>query len=139
MLTDDRFGGLRARLARAIVGWLPIALGLGWLVGELTGCGRFAATCSGAAEPLLLGLQVAVFALLLVVPAAASIATAAALSLVVAAVVASLILSASGGAAGGGAREAALGFILVLAWLVGLALSVVRRARSLRATARPVS
>ena len=33
-----------------LVGWLPIALGLGWLLGEMTGCGRFAATCDGSAD-----------------------------------------------------------------------------------------
>jgi hypothetical protein len=139
VLTDERFGGPRRRLARAIVGWLPIAFGLGWLVGEVTGCGRFAATCTGAAEPVLLGLQVAVFALLLLVPAVATIATTAALSLFVAAVAASLILSASGGAVGGGVREAALGVVLVIAWLGGLALALARRARTLRSAARPVS
>jgi hypothetical protein len=115
-LTDDHFGGSRARLVRAIVGWLPIALGLGWIVGESTGCGRFAASCDGAAEPVLRGVQLAVFAL----------AT-------------SLILSASGAAVGGGVREAALGSVLVIAWLVGLALALARRARTLRSTARPVS
>ncbi len=47
--------------ARALIGWLPIALGLGWLVGEMTGCGRFAATCDdGVAGPMLFVLQVVV-------------------------------------------------------------------------------
>ena len=32
---------------------------LGWLVGEMTGCGRFAATCDGSADPFVLALQVA--------------------------------------------------------------------------------
>ena len=33
---------------RAFLGWLPIAFGVSWLVGEITGCGRFAATCDGS-------------------------------------------------------------------------------------------
>ncbi len=139
-LTDDRFGGPRGRLARAVIGWLPIALGLGWLIGEVTGCGRFAATCDGGAvEPMLLVFQVGVFALLLLIPAAASIATTAGLSLVIAAVVASLILSATGTAADEDSRRAALGIVLLLAWLAGLAIAVLRRVRTLGSPTSPVS
>ncbi|HEV7603349.1 MAG TPA: DnaJ domain-containing protein [Candidatus Limnocylindrales bacterium] len=138
-LTDERFGGSRGRLVRAIIGWLPIALGLSWLIGEMTGCGRFAASCNGAADPILLGLQVAVFAVLLIVPTAASVATTAALALCVAAVSASLILSATGGAADDASRRTALGGILLISWLVGLGFAAVRLAGSLRSGARPVS
>jgi curved DNA-binding protein CbpA len=138
-LTDDRFGGVRGRLVRAIIGWLPIALGLGWIVGESTGCGRFAASCDGATEPILLAVQVAVFVVLLVVPAIASVATTAALALFAAAVVASLILSATGGAADSDAGRTVLGVVLLLGWLAGLAIAIVRRARTLRTTTSPVS
>ncbi|MEP6639201.1 MAG: DnaJ domain-containing protein [Chloroflexota bacterium] len=139
-LTDDRFGGPRGRLARAAIGWLPIALGLSWLVGELTGCGRFAASCDGGAvEPLLLVAQVAVLAALLLVPVAASIAAMAALALLTAAAVASLILSATGTAADGDSRRAALGIVLLLAWLVGLAVAAARRLRTLSSPTSPVS
>jgi hypothetical protein len=139
-LTDDRFGGPRGRLARAAIGWLPIALGLSWIVGEMTGCGRFAATCDdGAVAPMLFLLQVLVFAVLLVVPAAGSIATIAALTLLAVAIVASLVLSATGGAADGDARRAALGSMLFVAWLVGLGIALARRARVARSGASPVS
>jgi hypothetical protein len=139
-LTDERFGGARGRLARALVGWLPIALGLSWMVGEMTGCGRFAATCDdGLSGPLLFVLQILAFVLLLAIPVAASIATMAALTLLAAAVVASLVLSATGGAADGDSRRAALGLILLLAWLAGLAIAVVRRARTFRSGTSPVS
>ena len=139
-LTDERFGGARGRLARALVGWLPIALGLSWMVGEMTGCGRFAATCDdGLAAPLLFVLQILAFVLLLAIPAAASIATMAALTLLAAAVVASLVLSATGSAADGDSRRAALGLVLLLAWLAGLTIAVVRRARTFRSGTSPVS
>ena len=139
-LTDERFGGLRGRLARAIIGWLPIAFGLGWLVGELTGCSRFAATCDGGVvDPLLLGLQVAMLALLLLAPAAASAAAMAALTLLVAAVAASLILSATGSAADGDSRRVALGVVLLVAWLVGLVIAIARWARTLGSPTSPVS
>lgn len=139
-LTDDRFGGVRGRLVRAIIGWLPIALGLGWGMGELTGCGRFAASCDGgASEPVLLALQVAAFVVLLLIPAIASVAAAAALALLVAAVVASLILSATGAAADSDARRTVLGVVLLLGWLAGLGVAIVRRVRTLRTTTSPVS
>jgi hypothetical protein len=139
-LTDERFGGTRGRLARALVGWLPIALGLSWMVGEMTGCGRFAATCDdGVAGPMLLVLQVLAFAVLLAIPAAASISTMAALTLLAAAVVASLVLSATGSAADGDSRRVALGVILLLAWLAGLTIAVFRRARTFRSGTSPVS
>jgi curved DNA-binding protein CbpA len=138
-LTDERFGGVRGRVARAIVGWLPIALGVGWVVGELTGCGRFAATCDGASEPFVLLLQVAALGVLLLVPALASVATMAALALFAAAVIAALILSATGSAADGDSRRAALGAVLLVAWLVGLAIAVMRRIRALPSPTRPVS
>jgi len=130
---------MRGRAARAVVGWLPIAFGLGWLLGEITGCGRFAATCDGAAEPMILVLQVGVLALLLAIPAVASVATTAALSLLGAAIVATLILSATGEAADGDARRATLGVVLLIAWLAGLAIAVMRRVRTLSNPGRPVS
>ena len=138
-LTDERLGGVRARVARAIIGWLPIAFGIGWIAGELTGCGRFAATCDGSADPLVTILQVAVLALLLVVPVVASIATMATLALFSAAIVAALILSATGSAADGDSRRVALGAVLLVAWFVGLAIAVIRRLRTLSPPTRPVS
>ena len=138
-LTDERLGGVRGRVARAVIGWLPIAFGIGWIVGELTGCGRFAATCDGSADPFVLILQVAVLALLLVVPVLASIATMAALALFAAAIVAALVLSATGSAADGDSRRTALGAVLLVAWFVGLAIAVMRRFRTMSSPTRPVS
>ncbi len=40
---DDAHPGTVGRIARALVGWAPIALGIGWIGGEISGCGRFAA------------------------------------------------------------------------------------------------
>jgi len=138
-LTDEHVGGIRGRVARAVIGWLPIAFGIGWLVGELTGCGRFAASCDGAATPFVLLLQGLLLAVLVLVPALASIATVAALTLLGAAVITSLVLSATGGAADSTARQLALGGVLLISWLAGLAIGVMRRLRELPASGRPVS
>ena len=138
-LTDTHYGGWRGRVVRAVIGWLPIALGLGWLIGELTGCGRFAATCDGSADPIGLALQLGVLAVLLAVPVLASLSTMASLTVLGASLLAALILSATGSAADGDSRRAALGFVLVVAWLVGLAVAIWRRWGAVPAPTRPVS
>ena len=138
-LFDDRVGGLSIRVGRAFIAWLPIAIGLGWFAGELTGCGRFAATCDGGADPFVFLLQVAVLAVLLLVPPIASIAAVAAVTALVAAVGAALVLSASGGASESDSRASALGAILLVAWLGGAAIAVFRRVRTLGTPGSPVS
>jgi hypothetical protein len=138
-LTDTHYGGWRGRVVRAVIGWLPIALGIGWLIGELTGCGRFAATCDGSAGPIALTLQIGVLAVLLAVPVLASLTTMASLTVLGASLIAALILSATGSAADADSRRVALGFVLVVAWLVGLAVAIWRRWGTVPAPTRPVS
>jgi hypothetical protein len=50
-----------------------------------------------------------------------------------------LLLSATGSAADEGSRRAALAALLLVAWLSGLAIALVRRIRSGPRSARPVS
>jgi curved DNA-binding protein CbpA len=141
-LLDEGSGGIRGRAIRAVVGWLPLAFGIGWIAGEMTGCGRFAATCDGSADPFVIALQVGLLALLLAVPILASLTTMATITLLVVAAFVALVLSATGAAADGDSRRATLGAVLVLAWLAGLAIAGVRRARAMPARAdptRPVS
>jgi DnaJ domain len=137
-LTDEHLGGLRGRLGRALIGWLPIALGIGWLVGELTGCGRFAATCDGSAGPIALGLQLAVFAALVLVPALGTISAMAAIAVLAVSLVAALILSANTGGPDD-TRRTTLGVLLVVGWLVGAAIAVRQRLGAGRRPASPVS
>jgi hypothetical protein len=138
-LTDPRAGGPRGRVVRAFVGWLPVALGIGWALGEITGCGRFAATCDPSVGPLILLLQGAALVGLLVTPSLASLAAAAALGLLVAAVAATLVLSATGTAADDASRRATLGLLLVIAWLAGLAIAIAQRVGAASSRAGPVS
>ncbi len=138
-LIDERTGGPRARIVRAVIGWLPITLGLGWFVGELTGCSRFAATCDGTSQPFVLALQLATLLVLLLVPVLASVASMAALTALIVALMASLVITATGSAADGDSRQATLGVLVVIAWATGLAFAIVRRARALASQAGPVS
>jgi hypothetical protein len=138
-LTDPRVGGFRGRILRAFIGWLPIALGLGWLFGEVTGCGRFAATCDSSVEPLIVVVQGGALVALLLVPVVASLTSAAALGLLAAAVASTLVLSATGGAADEESRRATLGALLLVAWIGGLAAAAFQRLRTASARAGPVS
>ena len=67
-LDDDRPGAM-GRIGRAIVGWAPIALGIGWVAGEISGCGRFAAGCDDAEVMSAWLVQIAALVALLVVGA----------------------------------------------------------------------
>jgi hypothetical protein len=122
-----------------VLGWIPIALGIGWLVGELTGCGRFAATCDPAVMPLTAVGQGIVLLALVAIPEVAALAAGAAIVLLAAAVGATVILSATGTAADEGSRRAALAALLLVAWLSGFAIAVVRRLRAGPRSSRPVS
>ena len=139
VLIDERTGGHRARIVRAVIGWLPITLGLGWFVGELSGCSRFAASCDGTTQPFLLALQVAALLVLVVVPFLASIASMAALTAFIVALMVSLVITATGSAADGDSRQATLGVLMVIAWAFGLAFAIAGRVRALVGRAGPVS
>ena len=139
-LTDERTARGRWRFVQAIVGWLPLVLGIGWLIGEVTGCSRFAASCDGTTTGFLQPIvAVALLGLLLLVPRLAALAAAGAVAVVVAAVPTALILSATGEAAELEARATALGVTIVVAWLVGVGIAVARRIRLMPPRAGPVS
>jgi hypothetical protein len=129
-LTDERTAHGRWRLVQAVVGWLPIVFGLSWMIGEMTGCGRFSATCDGGVSALTPVLAVAVLGLLLLVPRLAALAAAGAVAMVVAAVPTTLLLSATGEAATSEVRNAALGVVLVVAWFAGIIVGIARRLRT---------
>ena len=128
-LTDERTAYGRWRLVQAIVGWLPIVFGIAWSIGELTGCGRFSASCDGGISALTPVVAIAALAVLLLVPRLAALAAAAAVALAVAAVPTALLLSATGEAADIEARNAALGVVLVVAWVAGFGIGIARRSR----------
>ena len=138
-LMDPRAGGLRGRAIRAVAGWLPIALGIGWLLGEVTGCGRFAATCNPAIDPLVLVTQGVALVALLISPRLASAAAAAALGSLVAAVAATLFLSATGAATDPASGRLTLAALLAIGWGSGLLIAIAQRVRAVSSRAGPVS
>ncbi|MFL5779647.1 MAG: J domain-containing protein [Chloroflexota bacterium] len=110
------------RLLVALIAWLPLGLASLWLMGELTGCGRFAASCSGDSDLLIWAVQIAVVAALVLLPWLAARFAVATVAVAAALVPSTVVLSIIGG--GPAARPvgaAMLGLISVVAWLVGLA------------------
>jgi len=118
-----------ARLALALTGGAPLGLGLAWLLGELTGCGRFAATCDPGVVSLAWLAAAAIVVVLALVPALASVTSVGTVSLFLAGIPATVLLSVTGGARLPQASSATLGVILVIGWLAGVAYAVARRRR----------
>jgi ABC-type multidrug transport system permease subunit len=114
----------------ALAGGVPLALWLAWLLGELTGCGRFAATC----EPqVVTAAWVAGFVLvvaLVLLPGAAAVLVAGALGAVIAAIPATVFITATGGARMPEESGVVLGVALIFGWLAGVIVATNRWVRS---------
>jgi hypothetical protein len=135
---DDTSPGAIARVGRAVLGWAPIALGIGWLSGEMSGCGRFAAGCDDTAAVSAWVAQIAALVVLLLVGRLARIASLATLTTLAAAVPAALLLTATGGPDDAAAGRMVLSGLLAIAWAVGLVLGITREVRgTLRGTGPP--
>jgi hypothetical protein len=130
--------GPAVRVGRAVLGWAPIALGIGWLAGELSGCARFAATCDRSSEPAIWAIQLVVLAVLLLVPALARVAAIATTATLTAAIPGALLVTVVGGSNDEAAARPLLGGLLVIAWMAGLAYALARTVREPRSR-RPVS
>ena len=128
----DWFGGTTddavRRLGAALVAWPPIGLAAAIAIGESTGCTSFAASCDGS-DPLLPWLaQAGVLGLLLLLPGLARLLVGGTVAILLALVPVTAFLLVVGG---GGQPEAgfALGFLLGIAWVVGVAGSVLATRR----------
>jgi hypothetical protein len=126
---DPRSGGVAGRIGRAVVGWAPIALGIGWLVGEVSGCARYVAECDPAATPFAWVVMLAALGILLVVPLLASLTTIATLVTLLAAVPSAVFLSATRTPGAAAAAATLLGILLVVAWCIGIGIGVWREIR----------
>jgi hypothetical protein len=116
----------------ALLGWPPIGIGVAMVVGQLTGCGRFAATCgeavAGSATVAILIGQLAILAVLLAFPRLAAVAVAGTLTIIVTALPATVVLSAAGASREPGVAGQVLLGLMAIAWLVGVGLGFRRRA-----------
>ncbi|HWP62198.1 MAG TPA: hypothetical protein VNO86_01860, partial [Candidatus Binatia bacterium] len=112
----------RARITLAVVAWPLLALLLVGAAGELTGCGRYAASCPVDGDTWTAIARVgagAVFALLLAAPRLALRAAVASLVALVVAAPAAALLAVFGGSRDPGGAAGALTLLVALAWSIG--------------------
>jgi curved DNA-binding protein CbpA len=119
--------GFMARIGLALLGWPAIGLALTTAAGEITGCGRFAASCVD-----LFGVgtwlgQLVIIAVLLALPSVAALSAVGSLVALAASVPTAVILSATGGSREAAASAMVLGAVLVLAYTLGVVVALVRR------------
>lgn len=127
-LDDDR-PPLGARIGRAVIGWAPVALGIGWIAGEVTGCSRFSADCDAAVAPVSWGVQLAALALLGLLPRVARVATVATIATLAAVVPGAVLLLATSDPGAVEVGRTALGGLMAIAWCAGLAYGLLREGR----------
>ncbi len=129
--------GVGSRVGRAIIGWAPVALGIGWLAGEVTGCSRFSADCDPAVAPVSWLAQIVTLVVLILVSAAARVATAATIATLAAVIPGAILLLATHDPGAVNAGRTALGGLMVIAWGVGIAYGLVREGRFVRSDRGP--
>ena len=120
-------GRFPPRIGLALVGWPPIGVAIATIAGEVTGCGRFAATCVEVFGVGTWLAQVAVFLVLLALPSLAALSAVGTLAALAAAIPTAVILSASGGSREPAASASILGGVLAVAYLLGFAFALARR------------
>jgi hypothetical protein len=135
---DDRAPGIGARIGRAVIAWAPIALGIGWFAGEISGCSRFSAGCSPAVAPLSWAIQLAVLVVLILAAPLARVAARATIVTLAAVIPASVLLLATFDPESMNAGRITLGGLMVIAWVAGIAYGISREVRGPRFD-RPVS
>lgn len=119
------------RLGFALLAWAPLGIAAAAIIGQITGCTAYSASC-GTAEPLLPWLaQAAILGILLLVPALSRILAVGTLALLLVLLPLAGFFVAFGGA-GQSEAAATLVVILALAWVagVGAAVATAWRARA---------
>jgi hypothetical protein len=123
------------RFGIALIAWPPIGLAAAGVIGDLTGCAAYSASCDGT-EPLLPWLaQAVILGLLLLIPPLARVFAGGAIGILAALVPLTFFLIAVGGS---GAAQAgfALTFFLAIAWVAGVAWALAEARRRGRAPVR---
>ena len=132
LLARARSHDRRWRLLIALVGWPPIAVAMGSLVLDSTGCSSYAASCPDGIRGPLLAAQLLVLAVLYLVPLAAAVAAFASLGALAIALPVATILSV-----GSGPRAPATASLLALAVVVAYLVAFAGAAWRLWRPARP--
>jgi curved DNA-binding protein CbpA len=126
VLFDGR-AGFGGRVALALVGWPPLGIALATVVGEVTGCSRFAAGCLDLFGVGTWLAQLAIIAILLALPPVAMLSATGTVAALAAAVPTAVILSATGGSSEPVASAAALASVLAVSYVAGVVFGIARR------------
>jgi DnaJ-like protein len=126
-------GGPTTRIGLALLGWPPLGFAVAALIGEASGCSRFAAACVDTFGFGTLLAQVVVIAVLFALPRLAAVSAVGTLAVLGASIPATMLLSVSGGPQEREAATAALTVVLAAAYLAGAAFAIARRSRTLPA------
>jgi hypothetical protein len=119
--------GLMARIGLALIGWPAIGLALTSAAGEVTGCGRFAASCVDMFGVGTWLAQLVIIVVLLGLPSVAALSAVGSLVALAASVPTAVILSATGGSHEPATSATILGIVLVIAYATGVVVAVLRR------------
>ncbi|NJD28209.1 MAG: J domain-containing protein [Chloroflexi bacterium] len=124
------------RLRLALIAWPPLGVAAAVAAGDVTGCAVAAAACTGVAPLTPWLAQVVILALLMLLPPVARFLAFGTVAVLLALVPATAVLLAIGA---GGAPQAgfALGVLLALAWLAGVAYAAVATARRASLSSAP--
>jgi hypothetical protein len=118
------------RVALALIGWPPPGYAIAALLGEASGCSRFAAGCGIESFGFTTWLvQLGVIAVLLAFPRLAAISAAGTVTALAVSLPATMLLSASGGSVERAASVAALLTVLAVAYVVGVGFAAIRWSR----------
>jgi hypothetical protein len=112
--------GVGRRLLLALIAWPPLGLAIGAVIGDVTGCSRFSASCTEPEPAISWVAQAAIVAALFLLPVVARPAAVASIAAGIASIGAGVILSILGGTNHPDAVTTLLVAILVMAWAVGL-------------------
>ena len=118
------FGG---RLLLAFLGWFPIATLIGGVAGEISGCGRFTASCVDPNGLWVIVPNLVILTLLVALPQVAAISAAGAIGTFAVSVPTAVILSAAGGAHEPAAASAIITAAAIVGYVAGAAFATGRR------------
>ncbi len=114
------------RVLTALIAWPPIGLTLALVIGELTGCARFAVSCADTSTAWAWLLQAATLVAFLVLPSAARIAAAGTYGVLIVATPLTIFLT-SGGRDTANVSTPVLFGGLGAAWVAGVVMALARR------------
>jgi curved DNA-binding protein CbpA len=118
--------GFTGRFVLAFVAWLPIGAFIAWLAGELSGCGRFTASCVDGSWASLI-VQLVAYAILVALPPLAAISAAGTIGSLALSVPAAVILSAGGGSRQPEASAVIITVTFFVGYTAGVAFALGRR------------